>query len=73
MSQAIQLEIEVPDELKRCQLLAGVQHRLHELLNKQDGGTALTAEERSEAEGLVDLADWLALLRLRTQRLSTSA
>lgn len=68
--QAIHMEVEVPDELARCQLPPGVQHRLHELLNRQESGVALTDAERSEAEGLVDLADLLSLMRLRGQRLS---
>ena len=71
MSHAIQMEVEVPDDLARCQLPPGVQHRLHELLNKQENGAPLTDEERSEAEGLVDLADLLSLMRLRAQRLSS--
>ena len=70
---AIHMEVEVPGELARCQLPPGVQHRLHELLNKQETGVALTADERSEAEGLVDLADLLSLMRLRGQRLSGGA
>jgi len=73
MSQAIQLEVEMPDELARFQLPQGVQHRLRELLDKQDSGTALTNHERCEAEGLVDLADLLSLLRLRAERLSGGA
>jgi hypothetical protein len=69
MSQAIQLEVEVPDELARFQLPPGVQHRLDELLQKQDGGVTLTDDERREAEGLVDLVDLLSLLRMRAHRL----
>ena len=40
------------------------------LLDKQDGGAALTADEQREAEGLVDLAELLALLWMRSERLS---
>ena len=46
----------------------GVQQRLTELLDKQDQGTPLTDAERLEAEGLVDLAELLSLLRMRSER-----
>jgi hypothetical protein len=71
MSQAIHLELEVPDDLARLRLPAGVQQRLTELLDKQDTGTTLTDAERHEAEGLVDLAELLSLLRLRSERISS--
>jgi hypothetical protein len=70
MSQAIHLELEVPDDLARLRLPAGVQQRLTELLDKQDTGKTLTDAERHEAEGLVDLAELLSLLRLRLERMS---
>jgi hypothetical protein len=54
MSQAIQLEVEVPDDLARFHLPEGVQHRLQELLDRQDNGHALSAQETREAEGLTD-------------------
>jgi hypothetical protein len=41
---------------------------LTELLDKQDQGTPLTDAERLEAEGLVDLAELLSLLRMRLER-----
>ena len=59
---------EVPTDLDRLRLPQGVNDRLQELLDRQDRGEALTAAERAEAEGLVDLSELLALLRLRTQR-----
>jgi hypothetical protein len=68
MSHSIQLEVEVPGDLARFRLPSGVQHRLQQLLDKQDGGSALSPEERHEAEGLSDLADLLSLLRLRAER-----
>ena len=40
MSQAIHLELELPDDLARLRLPEGVQRRLTELLDKQDMGTA---------------------------------
>lgn len=64
----VDLEIEVPEDLARLHLPEGVDRRLHALLDKQDGGTALTPDEQAEAEGLVDLADLLTLLRLRISK-----
>jgi hypothetical protein len=61
----IDLRIEVPEDLARLHLPEGVDRRLQALLDKQDGGTPLTANEQAEAEGLVELADLLTLLRLR--------
>jgi hypothetical protein len=70
MPQSVQFEVEVPDDLARFRLPEGVQHRLQELLDKQDVGPALSPEEKREAEGLVDLADLLSLLRLRAERVN---
>ena len=71
MSAKVDLEIEVPEDLARLHLPEGVDRRLQALLDKQDGGTPLTPDEQAEAEGLIDLADLLTLLRLRAAR-STS-
>jgi hypothetical protein len=68
MSRVVAIEVEIPDDLSRFRLPAGVQARLQELLDRQDGGIALTAAERQEAEGLVSLAELLSLLRLRAER-----
>ncbi len=71
MSQAVDIRLELPDDLPRFHLPEGVQHRLELLLDQQDRGEPLSADERREAEGLVDLADLLAVLRLRAQRASS--
>lgn len=70
MTEAIHIEVEVPDDLARFRLPPGVEDRLQELLERQDRGQPLTPAERREAEGLVDLADLLSLLRTRSQRQS---
>jgi hypothetical protein len=62
------VEVQVPDDLARFKLPAGVQSRLQELLDRQDAGQTLTSAERSEAEGLVNLAELLTFLRLRAER-----
>ena len=66
--QRVTLEVEVSNDLARFALPHGVDRRLQYLLDKQDGGEALTDDERDEAEGLVELADMLSLLRLRAER-----
>jgi hypothetical protein len=70
MTSSVRVEIEIPDDLARFRLPDGVQERLHALLDKQDCGQPLTDAERREAEGLVNLADYLSLLRLRVERVS---
>lgn len=60
--------IEIPIELTRFQLPQAVNARLQLLLDRQDEGTQLSQAERQEAEGLVELAEFLSLLRLRSQR-----
>ena len=68
MSKTISIQVNVPSELARFRLPRGVNARLQELLDKQDEGIRLTAAERKEAEGLVELAELLSLLRLRAER-----
>ena len=64
------LEVDLPDELSRFRLPAAVNARLQSLLDRQDSGEALSAAERAEAEGLVNLAEFLTLLRLRAERMA---
>ena len=73
MSSAIQIEIEMPDDLALFQLPDGVRERLNSLLDKRDGGQPLTESERREAEGLVNLADLLSLIQLRAQQATRHA
>jgi hypothetical protein len=67
-SAKVDFEIEVPADLARLHLPEGLDRRLQALLDKQDGGAPLTSDEQAEAEGLVDLADLLTLLRLRSSK-----
>lgn len=62
--------IEIPVELTHFQLPDAVQKRLQFLLDRQDAGEDLTQTERLEAEGLIELAEFLSLLRLQTQRVT---
>jgi hypothetical protein len=72
MSQHVLVKLELPEDLERFRLPRGVDERLQGLLNRQDRGEELTLDERREAEGLVDLADLLSLLKLRAQRASSA-
>jgi hypothetical protein len=72
MSQTVTLEMELPDDIARFRLPVGVQNRLQELLERQDHGVQLNEAERAEAEGLVNLAEVLTLLRLRAERAGCS-
>ncbi|MCW5935383.1 MAG: hypothetical protein KIT45_13975 [Fimbriimonadia bacterium] len=64
------IEVDLSGELAHFRLPSGVKRRLEELLDKQEMGEPLTSEEQLEAEGLVELAEFLSLLRLRSERLS---
>ncbi|MCO5205712.1 MAG: hypothetical protein M9928_11810 [Anaerolineae bacterium] len=53
----------------RFELPDAVQARLQRLLDQQDQGHPLSQSEREEAEGLVEIAEFLSLLRLRAERI----
>ena len=69
MPQTVAIEVKMPNDLAEFRLPPGVNARLQQLLDKQDSGRRLRAAERLEAEGLVNLAEFLTLLRLRAERL----
>ncbi|MBD2484025.1 hypothetical protein [Planktothrix sp. FACHB-1365] len=62
--------VEIPLELTRFQLSPAVQARLQFLLDRQDEGYTLSQAEQQEAEGLVELMEFLSLLQLRSTRVS---
>jgi hypothetical protein len=59
--------VEIPIELTYFKLPEAVEARLQILLDRQDLGEELTKLERQEAEGLVELSEFLSLLSLRAQ------
>jgi ABC-type transporter Mla MlaB component len=63
------MQLMIESELAQFELPPAVQQRLQTLLDRQDQGIDLTSSEREEAEGLVELAEFLALLKVRSQRL----
>lgn len=68
MRSTISIELPVPAGLSGFKLPSGVQRRLTQLLDQQDAGNPLSAAERREAEGLVEMAEFLSLLKLRSRR-----
>ena len=73
VAHTIQLRLHAPGDLGKFRLPRGVQRRLSDLLDRQDQGAALTTAERREAEGLVELAEMISLLKLRAADLQASA
>jgi len=64
------IDVHLPAELEKGRLPVAVQQRLDRLLDQQDSGRELSDDERREAEGLVDVAEFLTLLRMRAERLA---
>ncbi|OKH27929.1 hypothetical protein FACHB389_28140 [Nostoc calcicola FACHB-389] len=60
--------IEIPVELTHFKLHNALQERLKFLLYRQDAGEDLSQTERLEAEELVEFAEFLSLLKLRSHR-----
>jgi len=54
--------VEIPIELTKFQLPEAVHARLQFLLDCQDSGHTLSQNETQEAQGLIDLAEFLSLL-----------
>ena len=65
------IEVDLPSDLARFRLPEGVAARLQALLDRQESGQPLTTSERDEAEGLVNLAEFLTLLRMRAERMTS--
>jgi len=65
MAQNARIRIEVPVPPEKIRLPRGVDARLQTLLDKQDRGDKLSAREKKEAEGLVELAEMLSLMRAK--------
>ena len=71
MSETVTIELLMPGDLARFRLPRGLNARLAWLLDRQDGGLPPTRAERAEANGLVNLAEMLTLLRIRATRAAT--
>jgi hypothetical protein len=68
MPRTISIALDVPGDLARFRFPKALNRRLQSLLDKQDGGTRLSAAERQEAAGLVEMAEVMSWLSLRAQR-----
>ncbi len=73
MKTVIAIEMPMPAGISKFKLPPGVRQRLTVLLDRQDSGKPLTAAERREAEGLVEMAEFLSLLKLRAKRANQAA
>ena len=69
MTRTALLQIEMPLAAEKSKLPKSVNNRLQTLLDRQDKGKKLTAAERNEAEGLVELAEMLSFLKLKSKRI----
>jgi hypothetical protein len=68
MARSVVVKLELPRELRLFRFPKALDRRLTALLDKQDCGEKLTAAERKEAEGLVEVSRTLSLLKLRAER-----
>jgi len=62
------IELDPQYDPEQFPLPKAVAARLQFLLDQQDAGLALNEAERQEAESLVDRAEFLTILRLRSER-----
>ncbi len=60
-------ELELPSNWKKFGMPRALVRRLHELLDRQDMGGRLSAQERREAQALVDLSEMLSHLKLQAR------
>lgn len=72
-ASTMSFQLIIEEDVARFELPSAVHQRLQELLDRQDSGQELTVPERREAEGLVELAEFLSLLRLRAKRVAQNA
>lgn len=64
------MQLTVDTELVSFELPPAVHARLQQLLDTKDQGQDLTSAESAEAQGLVELAEFLSLLKLRAENVS---
>ncbi len=68
MAESVLIQLDLPEDLSRFKLPRALDDRLQALLDKQDREGPLSEQERREAEGLVNLAELLSLLKLKAQQ-----
>jgi len=67
MAQQTTIRVNLPGDLKQLRFPKALDRRLQQLLDKQDIEGKLSAPERKEAEGLVEMAQIISMLRLRAE------
>ena len=67
MSASVSIELDLPKDWARFKMPRALDRRLTELLDKYDLEGKLTPKERKEAKALVELSDWLSLVKLRAR------
>ncbi len=73
MSKTVMIQLDLPKDWRTFQMPRGLQSRLQELLDRRDEVGKLTRRERQEANGLVELAEMLTLMKLRVRLASKQA
>jgi hypothetical protein len=64
---SVLVELDLPRDWEKFRLPPALNHRLQELLDRQDRDGKLSAQERREATALTELVDILTLLKLRAK------
>jgi hypothetical protein len=67
MPQSVFVQLELPQDWRTFRMAPALQDRLQELLDKQDAEGKLSPRERREATALAQLADMLALMKIRAK------
>jgi hypothetical protein len=67
MSQTVQLTVPMPVRLATLRFPKALDNRLQHLLDEQGRRGKLSAAEKKEAEGLVQMATTLSILKLGAQ------
>jgi len=65
VTMTVIVELDLPKDWRRFKLPPALDHRLQELLDRQDRAGKLSAQERREAGALAELVDLLSVMRLR--------
>ena len=66
---SVTVELDLPSDLQRFTFPTALNRRLHVLLDRQDQGSPLSEDEQQEATAIVNLAELMTLLKLRSESL----
>jgi hypothetical protein len=67
MAASVVVQLDLPKDWRKFRLPPALDHRLQELLDRQDEQGRLSRQERREATALTELVDMLSLMRLRAE------